>query len=92
MTVATLNIAQFMGVSEAELIHQALTTYLQEQRRTVLKAKLELLSRYGAQTILELEESIADAKVPEHPAWEDLIVAENLGARLEELDAYLRDL
>jgi hypothetical protein len=30
--------------------------------------------------------------VPEHPAWEDLIVAENLTTRLEELNAYLDDL
>jgi hypothetical protein len=28
----------------------------------------------------------------EHPAWEDLIVAENLSARLEELDVHLDDL
>ena len=40
----------------------------------------------------ELEERIADEDVPEHPAWEDLIVAENLGTRLEELDVYLRNL
>jgi hypothetical protein len=30
--------------------------------------------------------------VVEHPAWEDLIVAENLAARLEELDAQLASL
>jgi hypothetical protein len=30
--------------------------------------------------------------VAEHPAWEDLIVAENLTVRLGELDAYLDDL
>ena len=37
----------------------------------------------------DLESKIAQGDVPEHPAWEDLIVAENLAARLEELDAYL---
>ena len=92
MTIATLNIAQSMGVSEAELMHRALLTYLQEQRREVLKTRLNLLARYAVQSIDELEERIADAEVPEHPAWEDLIIAENLGARLEELDAYLGDL
>ena len=37
----------------------------------------------------DLESKIAQGGVPEHPAWEDLIVAENLADRLEELDAYL---
>jgi hypothetical protein len=35
---------------------------------------------------------IADGAVAEHPAWEDLIVAENLTASLEELDAHLASL
>ena len=92
MTVATMEIARSMGVSENELMHRALTTYLQEQRREVLKNRLDILARYGVRGVAELEARIANAEVPEHPAWEDLIVAENLGARLEELDAYLRDL
>ena len=40
----------------------------------------------------DLDAKIAQGMVTEHPAWEDLIVVENLTARLEELDAYLRDL
>ena len=92
MSVATLELARFMGLSEPELIHRALAVFLHEQRREVLQTRLELLARYGAKSVAELEEQIADADVPEHPAWEDLIVAENLGARLEELDVYLRNL
>lgn len=92
MTVATVEIARSLGVSENELMNRALTTYLQEQRREVLKTRLDILARYGAQSIDELEARITNDEVPEHPAWEDLIVAENLGVRLEELDAYLRNL
>lgn len=92
MTVATMEIAQFLGLSEAELIQRALTTFLQEQRRAVLQARLEILARYRVSTITELESKIADATVAEHPAWEDLITAENLDARLEEIDGYLRNL
>ncbi len=92
MSVATLELAQFMGITEPELMHRALTAFLQEQRREVLQIRLELLARYRAESVAELEAQIAEADVPEHPAWEDLIVAENLGARLEELDAYLRNL
>lgn len=92
MSVATLELAQSMGLSEPELMQRALTAFLQEQRRAVLQTRLELLARYSAKTVDELADKIEEGLVPEHPAWEDLIVAENLDARLEELDAYLRNL
>lgn len=92
MTVATMEIAQFLGLSESELMQRALTTFLQEQRRAVLQTKLEILARYRVRTIVELEAGIADATVAEHPAWEDLITVENLDARLEEINGYLRNL
>jgi len=92
MTVATMEIAQFLGLSESELMQRALTTFLQEQRRAVLQAKLEILARYRVRTIAELEAGITDETVAEHPGWEDLITAENLEARLEEISGYLRNL
>ena len=46
----------------------------------------------GTDSFSDLESRIVQGSVAEHPAWEDLIVAENLAARLEELDAYLADL
>ena len=51
--------------------------------------RLDILTRYGANSLADLESKIAHGDIVEHPAWEDLIVAENLGVRLEELDAYL---
>lgn len=92
MTVATIEIAQYLGLSEPELMRRALRSFLQEQRRAVLQTRLEILARYRADSIADLEEKIARGDAVEHPGWEDLIVAENLGARLEEIDAYLRDL
>lgn len=92
MTVAIPNIAQFLGMSEAELMQKALHSLLLEQKRAVLQTRLEILARYRAVDIAELEQKITAGVVAEHPGWEDLITAENLGARLEEIDAYLRDL
>ncbi|MCB0110904.1 MAG: hypothetical protein KDE53_33520 [Caldilineaceae bacterium] len=91
MSIVTLELAQSMGLSESELMDRALAAFLQEQRRTVLQARLELLARYEVKTVEELSTKIEEALVPEHPAWEELIVAENLDARLEELDAYLHN-
>lgn len=92
MTVAVPVIAQFMGVSEEELMRKALHSLLLEQKRSILQTRLEILSRYRVTDEAELEQMIAEGKVIEHPGWEDLITAENLSARLEEIDAYLRDL
>ena len=51
-----------------------------------------MLARHQADSIDDLETKIARGTVVEHPAWEDLIIFENLGARVEGLDAQLNTL
>ena len=89
LKAATSQIATLFGVSEDELSRQALISLLREKKREVLQLRLDLLTRYGAESVDDLETKIAEGAVLEHPAWEDLIAAENLGSRLEELNAYL---
>jgi hypothetical protein len=89
LTATATQIAALLGVSENELSRQALVSLLREKKREVLQFRLGLLTRYGAESVADLEDKIAQGAVVEHPAWEDLIAAENLGSRLEELDAYL---
>jgi len=89
---ATTQIAASFGLAEKDLFQQALVSYLNDKKRQVLQLRLELLARYGVDSVPDLESKIAEGAVVEHPAWEDLIVAENLSARLEELDGYLRNL
>ena len=88
-TATASQIAASLGVSEDELSRQALLSLLREKKREVLRLRLDLLARYEAKSLADLEAKITQGAVVEHPAWEDLIVAENLGSRLEELDAYL---
>jgi len=85
-------IAASLGLSEDELSRQALASFVREQKRKVLQLRLDILARYHVESLTELERKIAEGSEVEHPAWEDLIVAENLGSRLEELDAHLRHL
>lgn len=96
MTVVLANqvnqIASSLGLTEGELFRQALVSFLLEKKRQTLQLKLEILARYNADSLADLETKIAQGIVAEHPAWEDLIVAENLTARLQELDDYLDDL
>ena len=90
--VTATRIAESFGLSENALYQHALKSFLLEKKRQVLQQKLEILARYGVNSINELEVKIAQGEVREHPAWEDLIVSENLTANLEELNAYLADL
>lgn len=90
--LSTAELATTLGLSEGELFRQAFVSLLQEKKRQVLQLKLEHLARYGAKDQSDLERKIADGEISEHPAWEDLIVTENLDTRLEEINVYLRDL
>ena len=91
MTV-TAEVAASLGLTENELFRQGVMSFLHEKKRQTLQLKLEILARYGANSLEDLEVKIAQGQVVEHPAWEDLIVAENLTTRLGELDVYLSDL
>jgi len=90
--VTTREIANALNLDETEVQQQAMMAWLTEQKRRILQTRLEILARYRSASLEELEAKIADGEVPEHPAWEDLIVAENLSNRLEEINAYLRRL
>ena len=92
VTATQTKIASSLGLTESELFHQALVSLLHEKKRQILQTRLDILARYNADSFTDLESKIAQGTVAEHPAWEDLIVAENLNARLEELDAHLDDL
>jgi len=53
---------------------------------------MEILAHYNVTSIDELEEKIAAGQVPEHPTWEDTIIAENLSTRIAEIERYLQRL
>ena len=85
-------IAAALGVKTHELLREALASLLKEKKRFALRERLEILSRYEVSTLSELEQGISLGLIPEHPAWEDLIVIENLSSNLKEIDAYLENL
>jgi hypothetical protein len=85
-------IAMVLGLRTDELFRNALRSILREKKRIVLRERLEILSRYGVSTLSELEDGIAKGTIHEHPAWEDLIVIENISLHLEEINGCLDDL
>jgi phosphatidate phosphatase APP1 len=85
-------IAASLGLAEKELMQEGVLALLRERKRQALQLRLEILARYGACSVSDLEDKIAAGQVVEHPAWEDLIVVENLDTYLEGLDGYLANL
>ena len=93
MTILSLSqIADSFDLTEDDLRQQALMSFLKDKRREALRLRLEILSDYGVSDALELETKITTGAVAEHPAWENLIVVENLNFRLQEIDDHLQKL
>ncbi len=78
-------IANKEGVDKEKLIILSLIAYLNEKKRKYMEEKLEILKRYGVNSMKELEEKIRNGEVEEHPAWEDLITLENLEELIKEI-------
>jgi hypothetical protein len=92
LAVAKARIAESLGLAEDELLRQALASLLRQRKREVMRQRLDILARCGAETVQDLEFKIAQGAVAEHPTWEDFIAVENLDTRQREFDAYLREL
>lgn len=85
-------IAHNVGMEEDVFVLKASISYLAEKKRAYLKERFEILSRYGASSVADLQEKIKKGTVPEHPAWEDMIEVENIDAEVREMDDAIRDL
>lgn len=86
---------------EAEtLLGMPAEAVLREGLKRFLVSKIEendgivegLKEKYGASGYLELEDKIRRGEVPEHPAWEDVILWEELSRHTEALRALVRRL
>ena len=86
-------IAEDTGENPDEITTSALLAFLREKRRKHIMEKMEVLGRYSVMSLDELERKIKTGVIPEHPAWEDLIVLENMEdtiARInEDMDVLL---
>ncbi len=80
------------GIEKEKLIVLSLIAYLDEKKRKYIGERLEILRRYGVSSAEELEEKIRKGEINEHPAWEDLIVLENLEEMIKEISDDIRNL
>ena len=88
-TAIVERVSKALGVSPDELVRKGVEEFLQAQLRACSAEIRELEARYGAKSASELKEKISKGIVREHPAWEDLIVLENLEERAKKISKEL---
>ncbi len=74
------------ATSSAEFIRSSSILALREKKRKMQIERFEILSRYDAATVDELNQKIAKSQAPEHPAWEDLIEIKNIEQEIQEIE------
>lgn len=85
-------ISQDIALNKDSLVEKGVESLLKEKKRGIMLDRLRILSRYKVSSVKELEGGIREGKIEEHPAWEDLIVLENLDATLKKINGYLKNL
>ncbi|MDP3110519.1 MAG: hypothetical protein Q8M71_00260 [Thermodesulfovibrionales bacterium] len=80
------------SMSKEEFIRYGSRLTLKERKRNLQIERLEILSRYEAETVKELGKKIKEGKVPEHPAWEDLIEIKNIDSEIVEIENDIKTL
>ena len=85
-------IAEHLNLKDKELRRLGLLTLLKDKKMEILRDRLEILSRYNVFSDKELRKKIYEGEIPEHPAWEDLIVIENLDFTVGNISNDIRKL
>jgi hypothetical protein len=85
-------IAKKYSMSTDEFISLGSKLALKEKKKNFQIEKIEILARYGTDTVNELHQKIKEGAVPEHPAWEDLIEIQNIEAEIKEIEGDIKTL
>jgi hypothetical protein len=78
-------VSKVLGVPPNELVKKGLEGLLEAQLRICFAEINEVKTRYEVKSAIELEKKIENGGIAEHPAWEDLIVLENLEERAKKI-------
>ena len=79
-------ISQKYSVSAEEFIRSGAIMNLREKQRLLKIERFEILSRYRASNVEELNQKVAEGDAPEHPGWEDLIEVKNIELEINEIE------
>lgn len=80
------------SLSPEAFIKYGSTLAMREKKRNLQIERIEILARYEAETVHDLEDKIKKGTAPEHPAWEDLIEIKNIESEMKEIEDDIRAL
>ena len=78
-------VSKVLGVPPKELVKKGLEGLLEAQLRICFAEIHEIKTRYEVKSAIELGKNIGRGVIAEHPAWEELIVLENLEERAKNI-------
>jgi len=78
-------VSKVLGVPPKELVRKGLEGLLESQLRSCFAEITEIKAKYSVKGAADLEKKIRSGMVAEHPAWEDLILFENLHQRVKSI-------
>ena len=71
-------VAKKLKIDPEKLLRESLLKWFEDELAKTNAEIAELLIKYKVNSPSELEVKIKKGQVPEHPAWEDLIILEEL--------------
>lgn len=85
-------VARSLGIEPKALERAALKLWLHRKLRLIGSEITEILGRYSVDGMEDLADKIRRGEVLEHPAWEDLVVLENLMNEKRKIEEALKHL
>ena len=85
-------VAEDTGISVEELKVSSLLAFLREKKKKIMLERLDIFARYSVNSSDNLEIKIKNGEISEHPAWEDLILLENLEAGIVLIDRDIKSI
>jgi hypothetical protein len=76
---------KFSVFHQDELVRKGINEFLESQLRLCFAEIHEIKTRYEVKSVAGLEK-IRKGAIAEHPAWEDLIVLENMKSELRRFE------
>ena len=83
-------ISKKYAASAEEFIRSGAIMNLREKQRLLQIERFEILSRYRASNVEQLNQKVTEGDAPEHPAWEDLIEVKNIEQEIKEIGNDIR--
>lgn len=90
--VDTKRLAEAFSLTEDELLHEGLRSFLQERLRLLTAEYHSRCARFGVASLEELDQKIRRGEVPEESVWEDFREIDHLAEQIERIRQLLESI